>query len=45
MYITNFRGDPSWNAVVPVPEPSTYALFVGLAAIGVISYRRRRKLV
>ncbi|MBK8477869.1 MAG: PEP-CTERM sorting domain-containing protein [Opitutaceae bacterium] len=26
-----------------IPEPSTYALFVGLATLGLVSYRRFRR--
>jgi hypothetical protein len=31
------------NAAAPVPEPSTYAAFVGLGALGFVALRRRKK--
>lgn len=32
----------TWNAIA-VPEPSTYAAILGLLALGVVAYRRRRR--
>lgn len=33
----------SWNDVVPVPEPSTYALYAGFLALGLVMWRRRAR--
>src|ERR1019366_730687 len=33
----------SFLSVVAIPEPSTYAAFFGLAALGVATYRRRHR--
>ncbi|MCC5805541.1 MAG: PEP-CTERM sorting domain-containing protein [Opitutales bacterium] len=40
-YFDEFRLGTSWEGVA-IPEPSTYAMILGLLAAGVIVYRRRK---
>lgn len=47
IHIGNYSGSPGtvlgqWEVVGAIPEPSTYAIFVGLAALGFVAWRRRR---
>lgn len=41
--ISNLVVGTSFGDVVPVPEPSTYALLGGIGAVGSVLYRRRRR--
>lgn len=38
---SSYKGFMSVNATAAVPEPSTYAALIGLAALGLAGYRRR----
>lgn len=41
-YFDEFRVGGSLDAVAPIPEPATYAAWLGLLSIGLLALRRRR---
>lgn len=43
-YIGGLTYDGGGNVISSVPEPSTYALFAGMAVLGVALYRRKRSV-
>lgn len=43
MIVDEIRVGTSWASVTPVPEPSSFAAFAGLAALGGAALRRRRR--